>query len=65
MEDHLDHLRVALEVLGTNQLYAKQSKCRFGCLEVDYLGDLISAEGVRAYPKKLKAMLDFGLNLSL
>jgi hypothetical protein len=59
MEDHLQHLRVTLEVLRTNQLYAKQSKCKFGCLEVDYLGHLILAEGVRAEPQKLKAMLDW------
>lgn len=59
MEDHLQHLRLTLEVLRTNQLYAKQSKCKFECLEVDYLGHLISAEGVRAEPQKLKAMLDW------
>jgi hypothetical protein len=48
-----------LEVLRCNQLYAKKSKCRFGCLEIDYLGRMISAKGVKADSKKLKAMVDW------
>ena len=34
-----------------NQLYAKQSKCVFGCEEVEYLGHLILSQGVRKFIK--------------
>ena len=57
MEAHVSHLRTVLEVLMSNQLYAKQSKCVFDCTEVEYLGHVISGEGVRADSKKISAMV--------
>ena len=53
----MSHLRTVLEVLRSNQLYAKQSKCVFGCTEVEYLGHVISGEGVRVDSKKISAMV--------
>ena len=38
LEDHASHLKLVLEVLLKNQLFAKISKCVFGCHEVEYLG---------------------------
>nr|KYP76599.1 Retrovirus-related Pol polyprotein from transposon 17.6 [Cajanus cajan] len=32
LEYHREHLRLVLEVLRERQLYAKLSKCSFGCL---------------------------------
>jgi hypothetical protein len=57
LEDHLIYLHYVLDVLRTNHLYAKGSNCRFGVIEIDYLGHLISNEGVRADPSKLEVML--------
>ena len=54
--DHVGHLRVVLETLVNHQLYAKQSKCVFACKEVEYLGHLISSEGVKTDPRKIAAM---------
>ena len=54
--DHLGHLRLVLETLAKHQLYAKKSKCVFAYEEVEYLGHLISGEGVRTDPKKTVAM---------
>ena len=34
----------------------KQSKCVFGQKEVDYLGHIVSAQGVRVDPAKIDAM---------
>lgn len=48
---------MTLETLRKHQLFAKESKCCFACLEVRYLGHLISAQGVIIDPKKLKAMV--------
>ena len=52
MSDHVEHLRVVLGVLAKKQLYAKMSKCMFACLEVKYLGHIISGEGVKLIPRK-------------
>ena len=54
--DHLSHLKTVLEVLKSHQLYAKKSKYVFGCVEVEYLGYIISGNGVKANLKKTFAM---------
>jgi hypothetical protein len=59
IQDHLRHLKITLEVLRVHQLFAKKSKCRFGCYEIEYLGHLISTEGVKADGKKLSAMVEW------
>ena len=56
MADHVIHLRKVLEILATNKLYAKRSKCMFACKEVEYLGHVIIAEGVHTDPRKVAAM---------
>ena len=56
LDEHVSHLQLVLEVLLKNQLFAKMSKCVFGCNEVEYLRHLISGEGVRTDPKKTEAM---------
>lgn len=50
LSTHVMHLRRVLEVLQSNQLYAKSSKCCFGVTKIEYLGHLISSHGVRANP---------------
>ena len=57
LDAHLSHLRTVLEVLSSHQLFAKQSKCVFGSAEVEYLGHIISGEGVQVDPKKISAMV--------
>jgi len=61
METHATHLRTALDLLRRNQLFAKSSKCIFGCKEVEYLGHIVTAEGVSADPGKIAAMVDWPL----
>jgi hypothetical protein len=65
LDDHLGHLCIVLEVLQTQQLYAKESKCRFAVDEIDYLGHLISTHGVRADPSKLDAMVSWPIPTSI
>nr|CAD1831522.1 unnamed protein product [Ananas comosus var. bracteatus] len=57
LEEHAGHLRRVLEVLRTNQLFAKQTKCFFGQQQVDYLGYVITAQGVSIDESKVEAML--------
>lgn len=59
--DHLAHLRQVLAVLQEHQLYAKESKRRFGVSKIDYLSHLISNQGVRTDPSKLEAMVQWPL----
>ena len=56
-EEHEDHLRVVLQLLGDHQLYAKFSKCEFWLTEVRFLGHIMSASGVSVNPKKVKAVM--------
>jgi len=53
METHLTHLQKILELLRKHQLFAKMTKCRFGCVEVEYLGHVVSGRGVCADPSKI------------
>ncbi len=54
--EHLRHLKVVLEVLQENKLYAKQSKCTFAKGQVEYLGHIISGSGVATDPMKVEAV---------
>ena len=52
-ENHDTHLRVVLETLRKEQLYAKLSNCEFWLNEVSFLGHIVSKEGIRVDPKKI------------
>ncbi|KZV50860.1 peroxidase 64 [Dorcoceras hygrometricum] len=43
---HLKHLREVLDILEQNQLLLHKKKCVFGMRQVEYLGHIISGEGV-------------------
>jgi hypothetical protein len=59
MEEHEEHLRLVLEKLRSNQLYAKFSKCEFWWTEVAFLGHIIFVGGVSADPGKVKDVLNW------
>lgn len=58
-EEHLLHLELVLQLLEQDQLFAKRSKCLFGASHVDYLGYIISREGVTTNLKKIQAIKDW------
>ena len=58
-KDHLTHLEQVLSILKENQFYAKMSKCTFGKEEVSYLGHVISKEGVKVDPEKIKSITEW------
>jgi hypothetical protein len=53
MADHIKHLKSVLEVLKQHQLYAKLNKCIFAQPKIEYLGHVISGEGVATDPSKI------------
>jgi hypothetical protein len=58
-EEHAERLRIVLERLRQNQLYAKFSKCEFWLEKVAFLGHVLTAEGVAVDPEKIEAVLEW------
>ncbi|GKC05872.1 putative reverse transcriptase domain-containing protein [Tanacetum coccineum] len=55
-EEHEKHLKIILELLKNEQLYAKLSKCDFWLESVQFLGHVINNKGVHVDPAKIKAI---------
>ncbi|KAI3799955.1 hypothetical protein L1987_35261 [Smallanthus sonchifolius] len=55
-EDHEHHLKLILELLSNEKLYAKFSKCEFWIREVHFLGHVINKEGIHVDPSKIEAI---------
>jgi hypothetical protein len=51
-EEYEKHLRLVLQVLRENKLYAKISKCIFYQKNIHW-GHIISAEGIVVHPEKI------------
>ena len=58
-ENHDTRLRVVLETLRKEQLYAKLGKCEFWLNEVSFLGHLVSEEGIRVDPRKIEVIIEW------
>ena len=55
----IQRLTRVLERLRRSRLKVKLSKCRFAQAEVEYLGHVVSAEGVKTDPRKTKAVQEY------
>ena len=64
-EDHVQPVDKVLQLLKKQQLYAKPSKCFFRVKEVEYLGHIVSHEGVKVDHKNIKAMMDWSIPKTL
>jgi hypothetical protein len=53
---HKDHLQAVFDLLKQHKLLLKQSKCSFGQQELEYLGHIISGEGMATTPDKISAV---------
>nr|GEV98505.1 hypothetical protein [Tanacetum cinerariifolium] len=54
-EDHKEHLRLVLELLKKERLYAKFSKCEFWFREVQFLRHVINGDGIHVDLSKIEA----------
>ncbi|GKC28187.1 putative reverse transcriptase domain-containing protein [Tanacetum coccineum] len=54
-EKHAEHLKLILELLKKDELYAKFSKCEFW---LQFLGHVIDNEGIHVDPDKIKSIKD-------
>ncbi|GJW05024.1 reverse transcriptase domain-containing protein [Tanacetum coccineum] len=55
-EDHENHLRLMLDLLRKEKLYAKFSKCEFWLQEVHFLGHVVNHDGIHVDPSKIEAV---------
>ena len=58
-QEHEHHLRIVLQIMRENQLFAKLSKCDFWLKEVSFLGNFLSAEGIRVDVMKIEAVMNW------
>ena len=56
-EEHAEHLKFILEILRQEKLYAKFSKCEFWLREVQFLGHVVSSEGIKVDSAKIEAVV--------
>jgi hypothetical protein len=56
---HQEHLRQVFEILRREKLYCKKSKCEFLKTSVEYLGHVISDQGIQVDPKKVESIVNW------
>ncbi|GJU85617.1 putative reverse transcriptase domain-containing protein [Tanacetum coccineum] len=55
-EDHEVHLKLVLELLKKEKLFAKLSKCEFWLQEVHFLGHVVNSNGIHMDPRNIEAI---------
>ncbi|XP_055824281.1 uncharacterized protein LOC129892746 [Solanum dulcamara] len=64
-EKHMQHLRVVLQTLRDQQLYAQFSKCEFLLESMEFLGNVVSREGIRVDLVKIDTIRDWARPISI
>ena len=55
-EEHEAHVRMVLDVLRREKFFVTKAKSRFAQTEIQYLGHIVSAQGIRPDPKKVSSV---------
>ncbi|GKA73685.1 putative reverse transcriptase domain-containing protein [Tanacetum coccineum] len=58
-KEHEEHLKVILELLKKERLYAKFSKCEFWIPKVQFLSHVIDSRGIHMDPAKIESIKDW------
>ncbi|GKA30766.1 putative reverse transcriptase domain-containing protein [Tanacetum coccineum] len=58
-QEHEGHLKLILELLKKEELYAKFSKCEFWIPKVQFLGHVIDSQGIHVDPAKIESIKDW------
>nr|GEU39127.1 reverse transcriptase domain-containing protein [Tanacetum cinerariifolium] len=58
-QEHGEHLKLILELLKREKLYAKFSKCEFWIPKVQFLDYVIDSQGIHMDPAKIKSIKDW------
>ncbi|GJU56845.1 putative reverse transcriptase domain-containing protein [Tanacetum coccineum] len=57
--EHKEHLKIILELLRKEELYAKFSKCEFWIPKVQFLRHVIDSKGIHVDPAKIESIKDW------
>ncbi|GKA70415.1 putative reverse transcriptase domain-containing protein [Tanacetum coccineum] len=57
-QEHEEHLKLILELLKKEELYAKFSKCEFWIPKVQFLSHVIDSKGIHVDPAKIESIKD-------
>ncbi|GJV70001.1 putative nucleotidyltransferase, ribonuclease H [Tanacetum coccineum] len=58
-QEHEEHLKLILELLKKEELYAKFSQCEFWIPKVQFLGHVIGSQGIYVNPAKIESIKDW------
>ncbi|GJV15456.1 putative reverse transcriptase domain-containing protein [Tanacetum coccineum] len=58
-QEHEEHLKLILELLKKEELYAKFSECEFWIPKVQFLGHVIDSKGIHVDPAKTESIKDW------
>ena len=58
-EEHAQHLQIVLTRLRVHKLYVKFSKCEFWLDRVQFLGHVLTPEGIFVDPSKVQDVLNW------
>lgn len=58
-EEHIKHLEIIFQILRAANLKLKPKKCSFFQTEVQFLGHIVSEDGARPDPEKVKAVANW------
>ena len=57
-KQHHEHVEKVLEKIQKIDFFVKSEKCAWDVTEVEFLGHIITTEGIRMDPKKIKAIME-------
>ena len=58
-QEHKEHLNVVFDLLRAHDLYANLEKSSFFQSKIEYLGHIVSTDGISVDPKKVKTIKDW------
>ena len=64
-EEHLQHLQLVLSILQRHSFFVNLKKCSFGRSQVEYLGHVLSEQGVAVDQMKVKTVLEWPMPKSI
>lgn len=59
IDDHVAHVRAVLERLSEHDLRVQRKKCTFGASHLEFLGHIVSADGIQTDPRKIAPINDW------
>ncbi len=59
LEEHVEHIDKVLTLLNDNSIRLRLSKCLFAKNELEYLGHIVSGEGLKPTNSKIKAATEW------